>query len=37
VDERTVDVHIKEMRRKLEPYEHRIQTVRGYGYRYLSK
>jgi DNA-binding response OmpR family regulator len=33
VDERTVDVHIKELRRKLEPNEQRIETVRGRGYR----
>jgi two-component system phosphate regulon response regulator PhoB len=34
VDERTVDVHIKELRRKLEPDAGRIETVRGRGYRY---
>jgi DNA-binding response OmpR family regulator len=34
VSGRTVDVHIKELRRKLEPREWRIQTVRGQGYRY---
>jgi DNA-binding response OmpR family regulator len=34
VDERTVDVHIKELRRKLGPGGERIQTVRGQGYRY---
>ena len=33
VDERTVDVHIKELRRKLGPCEERVQTVRGQGYR----
>ena len=36
VDERTVDVHIKEIRRKLEPDERAIETVRGRGYRYRS-
>jgi DNA-binding response OmpR family regulator len=34
VSGRTVDVHIKELRRKLEPHEWRVQTVRGQGYRY---
>ena len=33
---RTVDVHIKELRRKLEPDDGRIETVRGKGYRYRS-
>jgi DNA-binding response OmpR family regulator len=37
VSGRTVDVHIKELRRKLEPHEWRIQTVRGQGYRYLGE
>ena len=32
VDERTVDVHIKELRRKLEPDDWRVRTVRGQGY-----
>jgi DNA-binding response OmpR family regulator len=36
VNLRTVDVHVKEVRRKLEPHEHRIQTVRGRGYRYTA-
>jgi two-component system phosphate regulon response regulator PhoB len=34
VSERTVDVHIKEIRRKLGLLAARIQTVRGIGYRY---
>ena len=34
VSERTVDVHIKEIRRKLGPLGDRIETVRGSGYRY---
>jgi two-component system phosphate regulon response regulator PhoB len=34
VDERTVDVHVKELRRKLEPHAWRVETVRGHGYRY---
>jgi arsenate reductase (thioredoxin) len=31
---RTVDVHIKDLRRRLGPYDNRIETVRGGGYRY---
>ena len=34
VDERTVDVHIKELRRKLEPDDWWVETVRGQGYRF---
>lgn len=36
VDERTVDVHIRRLRKALEPFEldHYIQTVRGVGYRF---
>ncbi len=34
VSERTVDQHIKELRRKLGPHGQRIETVRGIGYRY---
>jgi DNA-binding response OmpR family regulator len=37
VDERTVDVHIKQLRRKLELEDGRIETVRGRGYRYAAK
>jgi len=33
VSERTVDVHVKELRRKLGPEGWRIETVRGRGYR----
>jgi two-component system alkaline phosphatase synthesis response regulator PhoP len=36
VELRTVDVHIKELRRKLDPDDGRIETVRGKGYRYRS-
>lgn len=32
--ERTIDVHIKSLRRKLEPLDHLIETVRGVGYRF---
>jgi DNA-binding response OmpR family regulator len=37
VSGRTVDVHIKELRRKLEPHDWRVKTVRGQGYRYLGE
>lgn len=32
--ERTIDVHIKSLRRKLEPADELIETVRGVGYRF---
>jgi two-component system phosphate regulon response regulator PhoB len=32
--ERTIDVHIKSLRRKLEPRDDLIETVRGVGYRF---
>jgi DNA-binding response OmpR family regulator len=35
VEERTVDVHIKELRRKLGPCAARLETVRHQGYRYV--
>ncbi|RIK76327.1 MAG: DNA-binding response regulator [Planctomycetota bacterium] len=31
--ERTIDVHIRALRKKLGPYADRVQTVRGVGYR----
>jgi two-component system phosphate regulon response regulator PhoB len=36
VEERTVDVHIRRLRKTLEPWQldDRIQTVRGTGYRF---
>jgi DNA-binding response OmpR family regulator len=34
VDERTVDVYVKDLRRRLEPDDAQIETVRGQGYRY---
>ena len=39
VDERTVDVHIRRLRKLLEPTKHQnlIQTVRGVGYRFSAK
>lgn len=39
VEERTVDVHIRRLRRALSPpgYENYIQTVRGAGYRFSTR
>lgn len=39
VEERTVDVHIRRLRRALEPFDcdEMIQTVRGTGYRFSEK
>lgn len=39
VEERTVDVHIRRLRKALEPYgyDRMIQTVRGSGYRFSEK
>jgi DNA-binding response OmpR family regulator len=36
VGERTVDVHIRALRRKLGPHQDLIQTVRGSGYRFAE-
>jgi two-component system phosphate regulon response regulator PhoB len=38
IDERTIDVHIRRLRKALEPYgyENYVQTVRGFGYRMAS-
>jgi DNA-binding response OmpR family regulator len=39
VDTRTIDVHVSGLRQKLEAMgsgERRIETVRGYGYRFIS-
>lgn len=33
VDERTVDVHVRRLRKTLKKYDHLIETVRGSGYR----
>jgi two-component system phosphate regulon response regulator PhoB len=37
LEERTVDVHIRRLRKALSPagVEHYLQTVRGHGYRFL--
>ena len=39
VEERTVDVHIRRLRKALEPFRRDglIQTVRGSGYRYSTR
>ena len=39
VEERTIDVHIRRLRRALEPYrsDHLVQTVRGAGYRFSTR
>jgi len=39
IEERTVDVHIRRLRRALEPsgYERFVQTVRGAGYRFSKQ
>jgi two-component system phosphate regulon response regulator PhoB len=34
VEERTVDVHVKDLRRRLGEWGHRVVAVRGVGYRY---
>jgi len=38
VEERTIDVHIRRLRKTLEPHrlEHMVQTVRGTGYRFSA-
>ena len=35
--ERTIDVHVKSLRRKLGPAGEYIETVRGLGYRFREK
>ena len=39
LEERTVDVHIRRLRKALEPADasHYLQTVRGHGYRFLAE
>ena len=39
IEERTVDVHIRRLRKALEPFgkQHLIQTVRGAGYRFSAR
>lgn len=35
VTERTIDSHVRRIRRKLGPARHHLQTLRGVGYRYV--
>jgi len=39
IEERTVDVHIRRLRKALEPskHDHLVQTVRGVGYRFAEE
>ena len=39
IEERTVDVHIRRLRKVLAPsgHEHLVQTVRGAGYRFSAR
>jgi DNA-binding response OmpR family regulator len=34
---RTVDVHVGRLRKKIEPFDNRIETVERIGYRYLPE
>ncbi len=34
VTDRTIDVHVRNLRKKIEPYDRFIETVRGVGYRF---
>jgi two-component system alkaline phosphatase synthesis response regulator PhoP len=34
VTDRTIDVHVRNLRNKIRPYDHYIETVRGIGYRF---
>ncbi len=34
VTDRTIDVHVRNLRKKIEPYHRMIETVRGVGYRF---
>ena len=34
VTDRTIDVHVRNLRKKIEPYHEMIETVRGVGYRF---
>lgn len=38
LEERTVDVHVRRLRKALEPFgiSEYLQTVRGHGYRFLA-
>jgi two-component system, OmpR family, alkaline phosphatase synthesis response regulator PhoP len=34
VTDRTIDVHVRNLRNKIRPYDHMVETVRGIGYRF---
>jgi two-component system phosphate regulon response regulator PhoB len=34
VTDRTIDVHVRNLRAKIRPYDNLIETVRGVGYRF---
>ncbi len=34
VTDRTIDVHVRNLRAKIRPYDHLVETVRGIGYRF---
>ena len=36
VEKRTIDVHIRKIREKLESYADLIETIKGFGYRFKS-
>jgi len=36
-DDRTLDTHIKLLRKSLGPYSHLVVTLRGVGYRFETK
>jgi DNA-binding response OmpR family regulator len=36
VTDRTIDVHIRNLRHKIRPYDRLIETVRGVGYRFAE-
>ncbi len=36
VTDRTIDVHVRNLRKKIEPYHDFVETVRGVGYRFIE-
>ena len=37
VGDRTIDVHVRKIREKLDKYSNLIETVKGVGYRFKSQ
>lgn len=37
VTDRTIDVHVRNLRRKIQPYDRLVETVRGVGYRFSEE